>query len=148
MWVPTASSWPTWDVDLFIPFPKLMPYLSIFTGPPPGWGIWVWSGKMFIVVELRRNLIESVHILLFVFIFFYARLTWQCEQESSNSVCPSAKWFLTPEITTASLNSFTFFSESILIIGDGIIALSSPIRTNRQIAPVPQQLLFPSKKQN
>lgn len=73
--VPTASSWPAWDVDLCIPFPKPMPCLSIYTELPPppapqGWVIWAWLGKMFIVVELRRNLIESVHILLFVFICF------------------------------------------------------------------------------
>lgn len=148
IWVPTASSWPAWDVDLCIPFPKPMTCLSIYTGPPPrlrnlgliGENVHCcWAKK-----EPNRKCSHSVVCLY----MFYARLTWQCEQESSNSVCPSAKWFLTPEITTTSLNSFTFSSESILIIWDGIIALSSPIRTNRQIAPVPQQLAFPSEKQN
>lgn len=45
-----------------------------------------------------------------------------------------------------SLSSCTFSSKSTLIIWDGIITLSSPVRTNRQIAPIPQQSVFLAEK--
>lgn len=73
-WVPIASSWPAWDVDLCIPFPKPMPCLSIYTElpppPPPGLSNLGLIGENVHCCWAKKEPNKSVHILLFVFICF------------------------------------------------------------------------------
>lgn len=64
------NNWPTWALNLFIPFLKPISLSSVCTMPLPRPRNSDFIGNLLIVVELRRNQIERFYVLLFVWFLF------------------------------------------------------------------------------
>lgn len=65
-----VNNWPTWALNLFIPFLKPISLSSVCTMLLPRPRNSDFIGNLLIVVELRRNQIERFYILLFVWFLF------------------------------------------------------------------------------
>ena len=72
VWLPTASNWLPWDLNVFIPFAKLIPFSGVYTLRAAFRGTTVASGEVFFVPELGRNLMENFYVLFLVrFLFLF-----------------------------------------------------------------------------